>query len=397
MSSSAPHAAASTPRRLFGVLLDTMGAWQDPTAASADRLTTRPHLEAAIDWIRLAHARSGDGGVSKGYDLLRGRWFPSYPETTGYTIPTLLNAASALHRPELKELALSLANYLLTVVTPEGGVAHWADAARTPIVFDTGQVIFGWVAAFQSSGDERYRHAALRAGDWLASSQHASGSWKGHQHLGTEKVIDTRVSWALLELHRLTGRETYSRAAARNLDWAVQQQDDDGWFRNCAFTREEDPYTHTIAYTAEGLFECGTLLEESRYIEAARLTADALRSRQYANGHLKSTYGQGWRETSTSCCLTGNCQMSRLWLQLYRTTGSEVYSVASVKSMRFVASTQKMTPANPEVRGAIAGSYPIQGRYERFKYPNWAAKFFADALLTLDYIEGRTAAPTYAG
>jgi uncharacterized protein YyaL (SSP411 family) len=276
-------------------------------------------------------------------------------------------------------------------------VAHWADTARTPIVFDTGQVIFGWIAAFRSTGDERYRHAATRAGDWLAASQHTSGSWKGHQHLGTEKVIDTRVSWALLELHRLTGSERCLRAATRHLDWALEQQDADGWFRNCAFTGEEDPYTHTIAYTAEGLFECGMLLEEPRYIEAARLTADALRARQYANGHLKSTYGPGWRETSASCCLTGNCQMSRLWLELFRTTGNEVYSAAAARSIRFVASTQKMGPPNPEIRGAIAGSYPIQGRYERFKYPNWAAKFFADALLTLDFIEGRASAPAYAG
>jgi len=33
------------------------------------------------------------------------------------------------------------------------------------------------------------------------------------------------------------------------------------------------------------------------------------------------------------------------------------------------------------VRGAIAGSYPLWGRYLRWRYPNWAAKFFLDALL----------------
>jgi hypothetical protein len=33
------------------------------------------------------------------------------------------------------------------------------------------------------------------------------------------------------------------------------------------------------------------------------------------------------------------------------------------------------------VRGGIAGSAPIWGDYSRFEYPNWAAKFFADALM----------------
>jgi hypothetical protein len=32
-------------------------------------------------------------------------------------------------------------------------------------------------------------------------------------------------------------------------------------------------------------------------------------------------------------------------------------------------------------RGAIAGSVPIWGAYSRFEFPNWAAKFFADALM----------------
>ncbi len=33
------------------------------------------------------------------------------------------------------------------------------------------------------------------------------------------------------------------------------------------------------------------------------------------------------------------------------------------------------------MRGGIAGSAPIWGDYSRFEYPNWAAKFFADALM----------------
>jgi hypothetical protein len=43
--------------------------------------------------------------------------------------------------------------------------------------------------------------------------------------------------------------------------------------------------------------------------------------------------------------------------------------------------------SNLNVRGAIAGSYPIYGRYERLKYPNWATKFFVDALLMLAEVQ----------
>ena len=35
----------------------------------------------------------------------------------------------------------------------------------------------------------------------------------------------------------------------------------------------------------------------------------------------------------------------------------------------------------PEIRGGIKGSFPIDGQYGQYEYLNWAAKFFADALM----------------
>jgi len=34
----------------------------------------------------------------------------------------------------------------------------------------------------------------------------------------------------------------------------------------------------------------------------------------------------------------------------------------------------------PETRGAVKGSFPVSGGYVRFQYPNWACKFFIDAI-----------------
>jgi uncharacterized protein YyaL (SSP411 family) len=355
------------------------------------------HANGALDWIVRAHVAAGERGVSKGYNLVRRRWAPSYPETTGYTIPTLLNAGTALGRPELRRLALSLADYLLTSATSEGGVAHWVKTGAGPIVFDTGQVMFGWLAAHDVSGDERYLRAALRAGDWLVSVQDGSGSWKRHQHLGVEKVIDTRVAWALLKLHQLAPNERYLEAAERNLDWAIENQEQDGWFRKCAFVEGRDPFTHTIAYTAEGLFECGQLLDKSRYVDAARLTADALLARRRSDGNLPCTLGPAWQETSRSTCLTGDCQMGLLWLRLYGTTRDRAYLDAAEQIIRFVASTQILDSSNASIAGAVAGSWPLYGPYERLKYPNWAAKFLVDALLMLQRVKNEDRSSYYVG
>lgn len=361
-------------------------------------LQTEHRLNAVTEWILRAHSAAADGGISKGYNLLRNHWYPGYPETTGYTIPSLLNLSIVLDRPELRTLALSLADYLIKSTTPEGGVVHWQPGSRPePIVFDTGQAMFGWMAAFEASGEERYIQAAIRAGGWLGSVQHESGAWKEFQHMGVEKVIDTRVAWSLLRLHQHTRNDAYLEAAVRNLEWALQQQDPDGWFHLCALVEGEDPLSHTLAYTAEGLFECGRLLQEKRYSAAGQLTADALLARQCADGRLASTYGLGWRETSRSSCLTGNCQIASLWLCLYQISGDQAYYSAAARAIRFVARTQDLYTSNPNIRGAIAGSYPIFGRYERFKYPNWAAKFFVDALLALEAAERPHDLPFYVG
>jgi uncharacterized protein YyaL (SSP411 family) len=358
-----------------------------PKISPDDNRLYREHLKAAASWIQRAYDASGDGGISKGYDLLRNRWMPSYPETTGYSIPTLLNTKVYLNQPDLQTLALTLANYLLKVATLEGGVGHWQDKVlRTPIVFDTGQVIFGWLAAYKFSHNEQYLEAAKHSGDWLLSVQDRSGSWKKNQHLGVEKVIDTRVSWALVELYLVTKQEEYLQAAIRNLDWSLQQQEPDGWFKHCSFRDGVDPFTHTIAYTIEGLLECGFLLKKANYLESAQRSADALLGCQRVDGSLSSTYSPGWRASSHSCCLTGLCQISRLWLRFYEISGNNNYIKAAKKGINYVACTQSLNLDKPNFYGAISGSYPVFGRYERFKYPNWATKFFIDSILKLDEI-----------
>jgi hypothetical protein len=75
--------------------------------------------------------------------------------------------------------------------------------------------------------------------------------------------------------------------------------------------------------------------------------------------------------------------MAILWLRLFNLVDDVRYLASAHKAVAFVAGTQDVETRHDGVRGAIAGSFPITGRYERFKYPNWAAKFFIDALLAL--------------
>ena len=52
-------------------------------------------LEASLGWLCRAqdNSASRDGGVASHFSLLKG-WGTSYPETTGYIVPTMLAAAA---------------------------------------------------------------------------------------------------------------------------------------------------------------------------------------------------------------------------------------------------------------------------------------------------------------
>jgi hypothetical protein len=43
-----------------------------------------------------------------------------------------------------------------------------------------------------------------------------------------------------------------------------------------------------------------------------------------------------------------------------------------------------------DIRGAIKGSFPVYGRYGKYQYLNWAAKFLIDANLLEQSIRGGT-------
>src|SRR5262249_32829432 len=62
------------------------------------------HVRAAAEWLAAAQDSQPDGGISGRYHLARG-WTSSYPETTGYTVPTLLAVAEALEEPAYIERA----------------------------------------------------------------------------------------------------------------------------------------------------------------------------------------------------------------------------------------------------------------------------------------------------
>ena len=344
---------------------------------------TSDHLEATMAWLCAAQDAI-EGGVAAFYDLRAGAWGPAYPETTGYIIPSFYDYAAVTGDDTYRSRAEAMAKWLLPLQLEDGGFPIgplWPEWERVPVIFDTGQIVQGLVRTFQETGDKRYLDAAQRAGRWLIGAQDEDGCWRQYNPSEKIQTYNVRASWALVQLSIAAHDDKFGVAAHRNLEWALSQQDADGWFRNSSFRRDEDPLVHTIAYTIEGLLEAGDLLGDGHLVTAAQKGADALLVHMQEDGFLRGRYGPAWRSDLGWSCLTGDAQMAAIWLRLFELTGEGKYVDAAAMAIRFVKQTQNRTSRLPGLMGGIAGSCPVYCEYEPYRYLNWAAKFFLDSLL----------------
>ena len=346
------------------------------------------HLEAAAQWVLRAQATNGDDGVAHSYDVRTRAWLASYPETTGYMIPTLYDYAAHFGRPAYREAARKMALWEVEVQLADGGVRAGTMAAPVPVptVFNTGQVLFGLARAARETADARLVEATRRAADWLVAAQDEDGCWRRHQSpftTTTTAAYNTRSAFGLVRAFDVVPEQRYLRAAGRNAAWALGTAAPNGWLPgNClTLQRDDRALTHTIAYAIRGLLEVGVALERPECVQHALLMARAVARAQRADGALPGYLGPDWRPLARWSCVTGNAQMALNWLRLARETGSADLVAHAHAANAFNMAIHEMTAAQPERRGGVKGSHPINGDYMRWRYPNWAAKFFMDALM----------------
>jgi hypothetical protein len=355
--------------------------------------TDREHLEVTMGWLCAAQDALPGGGVSAFYDIRSGEWGPAYPETTGYIIPTFYDYANLTGEAEYQARAVRMANWLLSVQLESGAFPIgplWPDWHRTPTVFDTGQILHGLVRTYQETNNLCFLESARVAGDWLIRVQDEDGCWRKFTAENYIHTYNVRSALGLLYLYQISPNEQYQMAAIKNLVWAMSQQEEDGWFRQAGFNPIDDPLTHTIAYTIEGILKSGILLADSHMVNAAEKSARSLIQCQSQNGFLRARYGAAWQSREDWSCLTGTAQMAEIWLILYQITDQIDFAEAAETALAFL---KRVHPRNAKLNGivgGIAGSYPIYREYEPYRNLNWAAKFFADSLLVREHLLSNT-------
>ena len=377
-------------RKLVIAEIDKM-AYLNAYVSQIDSNTKWKALQQVIGWLLYSQERMTDDGFGT-YYLCRG-WTSSYPETSGYIVPTLLRFAAVDQRKDVQEAAGKALDWLLSIQKPEGGwQSGYVHQGREAVVFNTGQVIRGMIAGYEHFKEERYLKSALKAADWIAGIQHAEGYFDKYVYLGKARVYDSYVVAPMLVLDEIIGEKRYEKVARKNIDWIIKsKQHENGWFADCDNTikRNTHPIIHTVAYTTDGILDAGLQLKEEKYIAAAQKSANVLRDIFLKQQKLNGRYDKNWRG-SEAFITTGGAQMAIVWHKLYNHTGNSTY-IQAVEKMNalLTAIQQRSVHEEPNTRGALFGSFPMWGRYETFGCPNWASKYFADSLMNEAGYAGR--------
>jgi hypothetical protein len=352
-------------------------------------------IAAALDWLGQAqdHSTTRDGGVARHYSLVSG-WSASYPETTGYIVPTLIEQARLRNDPALLERARRMLDWLVSIQFPDGGFQGGTigQEPRVPVTFNTGQILLGLAAGVAEFGDA-YRPAMTKAADWLAATQDGDGCWRRFPTpfaSRNDKSYETHVAWGLLEAARLDPARNWGDAGLAQVRWAIGRQRPNGWMADCCLEEPHQPLTHTLGYALRGILEAWRFSRDRAFLQAGTRLADGLLGclDRRKNGWLPGRLNAEWKPAVDWVCLTGSVQIAHCWLMLYQDTGDAKWLDAARSVNGFVRRTVAVGgPA--ERRGGVQGSFPVDGDYGTFEYLNWAAKFFIDANELARTVTGR--------
>lgn len=346
------------------------------------------HIREAAAWLCRAQDFGVDRGVSYGAQFGNG-FLPSYPETTGYIIPTFTRLSDIYCDPSYLQRAIEMGDWEIDIQMESGAVMGGrVNPNPSPAVFNTGQVLLGWSDLYRRTESGRFFDAAHRASNWLTEIQDADGCWRRFNSQYADPastVYNVKAAWGLCLFGKLANEPAFVDAATRNAAYAMAKQAPNGWFSDCCLTDPQKPLLHTLAYTLQGLLEIGILIGRDDFVRAVKRTALSLCDLMRGDGFLPGRIRPDFTAAVSWCCMTGNAQTSVVMSRLLELDHDDRLLMAVRRLNRYLMARHDICSDNPTVKGGLTGSWPVHGDYGRFMILNWPTKFLIDAL-----IAGRT-------
>lgn len=309
-----------------------------------EKILSRPDYigiyNKSIEWIE-SNSIANEGIINN--SKLR----KSYPEVTGYYIPSLL-------RWGYRELAMSYADWLCSIQKADGS---WFDTMNeAPYIFDSAQILKGLLSIRNIVADKRMLDETIIKGcDWILSCMTEEGQLKtpietAWGNVATE-LIHTYCLSPLMEASKVYGNENYAKAAQKILGYYKK------YYHNEIVNFSM--LSHFYAYVVEAMLDMGE-------VEIAKEAMRNMEQYQKESGAVPAYRDVDW------VCSTGLFQLALIW---FRLDDSE----RGTKAFEYACKLQNKT-------GGWYGSYISEDNPEESNTYfsgmeiSWANKYFLDAL-----------------
>lgn len=300
-------------------------------------------------------------------------WHLGYPETTGYMIETLLKFDPLFPDLQLKRYAENSAEWLLTQQLPNGSFPALLAGNQTPSFFNSGMIVFGLLEIDSINPRDDLKNSLCKLAAWLHSVDWEEIIYKAPSYY-------TRALWAYHLLACYLEDGTLTAQVKTSMETICKRITEEHTLKSWGFDGKDRAFSHTIAYTWRGIFEYGRLAKQPEYIAHSTHFLTKLTSVYNQKNSLAGSYDQEWKGDHSYVCITGNAQLSYFAQEAGLYLQHKGFITLGKLLFEDILNLQHSGRIDSELKGAVAGSSPIWGAYMRFKYPNWAVKFYLDAL-----------------
>lgn len=310
-------------------------------------------------------------------------WSLMYPETTGYIIPTFITYGKKFKQDIVINKAIEMADWLISIQYDDGsfpgGLFKKSNMKKS--IFNSSQIIIGLVNIYNETKDEKYLESSIKCANWIVKNQNNDGSWLEYNYKKNyTPSYYTRAAWPLLMVWELNGDDKLKDAAVKTLDLIYKRELKNGFIKHSGFERNSYAFIHTIAYVIRGFFEASQILNNNAFEDISIEWSKVFLRKLEINGKLPGAYFDNYKKVDYFECLTGYCQLAIIWLKIFNKINDPRFANCAIKAIDRVS---KFVPKYSflKKKGGVPGSHPFYGRYMMFRQPNWATKFFIDAIL----------------
>lgn len=363
------------------------------------------HLQWAIDWWQNSHIALEGKGFPTKFNVLHSFGLgPSYPETTGYTLNTLLtllrNRPFDFDEAVVTSMLRNSFNWLAEIQFDNGawtgGHAALHNYGR-PSIFNTGQILLGMVdclesfqsrtvpmEAFEDIDLEQLANSCRKAAHFLRDEMEHSGAFATtHDFIGKPLTYYCRSMYGALRVGIVLKDDELLKAIRPHYNWVLSQQENNGWINDWGF--EPDwAVMHRISYTLRGMVEAAICYQDDRYFNLVKTGVDFLLQidkKGFRYPGLIPSYVSREGKFRNEICLTGLSQLAIVLAKLPDEHRKEGYNDLFTQIVDQTKCFQTRGFKNPLMNGALPGSYPLNGKYKSYDLLEWATKFFADSIL----------------